>query len=271
MSSYPYRSFDKLRTFPKSTSGTKYLFKNNYPVTFKPNPEQTPVEAGIVTSWVAVPEMLKSYWQSPLDSPSHTGCTRCQKSYPDGCPLCRFPGNSQPQGACLCGQKECVCRNMTMGPRVSPISLNTGMGCGCQANTARERSAGGCNCANGDKGGCGCGSKKFGSLSLLDPKFNLREVCKHCVLLEDHLFQREKRCNDCIKKHLLTMEAFLEEAVTLDKIGQLTPIIETVLQALKQATKDFVNSGDYTRLAQNLRDMRKNLMGRTDLFECAYK
>jgi hypothetical protein len=50
---------------------------------------------------------------------------------------------------------------------------------------------------------------------LMDPGYNLREVAKQLVLLEDHLFQEAKRCPDCIRKHFLTVEALLEEAVTL--------------------------------------------------------
>ena len=68
----------------------------------------------------------------------------------------------------------------------------------------------------GKDGGCvSLSGKKL--LPVLDPCFNMREICKQCILLEDHLFQTEKRCTDCIKKHFLTIEALGEEAITLDK------------------------------------------------------
>lgn len=52
---------------------------------------------------------------------------------------------------------------------------------------------------------------------ILDPKFNMREIAKQCLLLEDHLNNIKKRCFDCIRKHFLTIDAFLEEAVSLEK------------------------------------------------------
>src|SRR5690606_32813217 len=51
---------------------------------------------------------------------------------------------------------------------------------------------------------------------LLDPTFNLRECAKQLLLVEDHLFHPYKRCPDCIRKHLMTVEAFAEEARTLN-------------------------------------------------------
>lgn len=53
-------------------------------------------------------------------------------------------------------------------------------------------------------------------LPVMNPKFNLREICKQCILLEDHLSHDEKRCFDCCVKHFLTIEALAEEAITLD-------------------------------------------------------
>jgi hypothetical protein len=52
-------------------------------------------------------------------------------------------------------------------------------------------------------------------LPLMDPRFNLREVAKQLLLLEDHLAQPQRRCNDCIRKHFAMAEALCEEALTL--------------------------------------------------------
>ena len=41
-----------------------------------------------------------------------------------------------------------------------------------------------------------------------DPRHNLRELVKECILLERHLFDPTKYCKDCIRKHFLTIEAF---------------------------------------------------------------
>ncbi len=104
---------------------------------------------------------------------------------------------------------------------------------------------------------------------ILDPKFNLREVAKHMILLEDHLFQPGRRCDDCINKHRLTLEAFLEEAITLDKTGEHREMIEKTLAQFKQIMRDWVEKVRknpvanvdevYFRTAQRLRDIRKPL------------
>ena len=52
---------------------------------------------------------------------------------------------------------------------------------------------------------------------LSHPLYNAREASKQIVLLEHHLFDPRSRCVDCIRKHFLTIEALLDEAVTLDK------------------------------------------------------
>jgi hypothetical protein len=52
---------------------------------------------------------------------------------------------------------------------------------------------------------------------ILDPRFNMREAAKQCILLEDHLNNSKKRCMDCINKHFLTVDGFLEEAVSLEQ------------------------------------------------------
>jgi len=52
-------------------------------------------------------------------------------------------------------------------------------------------------------------------LNLHDPEYNLRETAKQMVLLEEHLFQPHKLCPDCVRKHLLIIEALAEEMVSL--------------------------------------------------------
>jgi hypothetical protein len=112
-----------------------------------------------------------------------------------------------------------------------------------------------------------CGVSKLDP--ILDPKFNLREVAKHMILLEDHLFQPGRRCDDCINKHRLALEAFLEEAITLDKTGEYQKIINSTLVQFRQIMKEWVDKvrrnpvGNveevYFNTAQKLRTLRKPL------------
>jgi hypothetical protein len=111
-----------------------------------------------------------------------------------------------------------------------------------------------------------CGTDKKLS-KILDPRFNLREAAKNLILLEDHLFHSLKRCNDCIKKHCLLIEGFLEEGITLDKTGEYTQELIKSLNEFsilfqKISTKmmeSVLTDHDCMEIAQELRKIRKPL------------
>ena len=113
--------------------------------------------------------------------------------------------------------------------------------------------------------GKGCG-KNSQLADVMNPAFNLREVAKQSVLLEDHLFNPEKRCKDCISKHALTIEGFLEEAVTLDNNYEYQDTIQELLRefrVLSQNIYDTINADidlrddRWVKIAQKLRQFRK--------------
>lgn len=97
--------------------------------------------------------------------------------------------------------------------------------------------------------------------SLFSAEFNVREIVKQLLLLEDHLATKSKVCGDCITKHLLTIEALGEEAVQLqpdDYWGRQGKRIA------KQARLWIVNWNDGKKkvetLAKEFRAFRKRLM-----------
>ena len=101
-------------------------------------------------------------------------------------------------------------------------------------------------------------------LPLTSPLFNLREAAKHMALLEDHLNNPLKRCQDCIQKHFLLIEGFLEEAVGLcdpSKVSRTTnlqdycPILSE--QILKIQNR-WVDGENPCEIAQALRVIRKS-------------
>jgi tRNA nucleotidyltransferase/poly(A) polymerase len=97
---------------------------------------------------------------------------------------------------------------------------------------------------------------KTAALPLMSPLYNMREVCKQIVLLEDHLNHPEKRCSDCISKHFLTIEALVEEAVSLDAEGEHEDLLglPSFCRHLQQRWLD----GEPERgIAQELRQIRK--------------
>lgn len=111
---------------------------------------------------------------------------------------------------------------------------------------------------------CGAGKKLF---PIMDARFNLRESAKNMILLEDHLFHSGKQCEDCIKKHCLTIEALLEEGVTLDLKGDHSVILVETFNKFRDIFSELCNKmkkqnlqhEDCIKAAQNIRKIRKPL------------
>ncbi len=110
------------------------------------------------------------------------------------------------------------------------------------------------------KEACGEGPQTGERLSLLHPRFNLREVAKQLLLLEDHLQHPYKHCPDCIRKHLMTAEAFAEEATTLDKVGIYRDLAEGLANYCRYWLEDFEDSKPMAEIGQKVRQVRKNLV-----------
>jgi hypothetical protein len=64
-----------------------------------------------------------------------------------------------------------------------------------------------------------------------DPRYNMQQIIKQSILLEEHLTNKNKRCRDCITKHFLHIIGLAEEAQMLatDKINQYPLINESVI------------------------------------------
>lgn len=103
------------------------------------------------------------------------------------------------------------------------------------------------------------------NVSIFDPRYNIRKVIKHLLLLEDHLGQEHERCLDCISKHYMTIEALLDEAISLDKEqqhiqtiqnlhSQIVPVMQDIIRKIQDGN---ANAVDYLSTAQKLRLIRK--------------
>ena len=69
----------------------------------------------------------------------------------------------------------------------------------------------------------------------------------------------EKRCPDCIRKHLLKAEAFAEEAIALDKTGKYLQLLRPIPAQIREIQDEFSNGADDHRLGQKARVIRKRL------------
>lgn len=110
------------------------------------------------------------------------------------------------------------------------------------------------------------GAKEFKKLKrllmpILTPEFNLREVAKQCILLEEHLNQKNKLCLDCCKKHMITIEGLLEESISLDKEQKMTKYLQELFQQWVNIEKNYVNQKkNFVEIAQDIRQFRKPLL-----------
>lgn len=96
-------------------------------------------------------------------------------------------------------------------------------------------------------------------LPLMDAGFNLREISKQMILLEDHLSHARKLCNDCCTKHFLTIEALSEEAITLDKDKKYDRFTKGLPDRIRALEREFIDGKDPREIAQKLRGIRKNM------------
>ena len=106
---------------------------------------------------------------------------------------------------------------------------------------------------------CGPNSAKPKLLPILDPLYNMRELCKQSILLEDHLTQERKKCEDCITKHALAIEALAEEACSLDKENKYNKILEPLPDKCRRLQRKYLEGEDPHDVAQEYRQIRKEL------------
>ena len=96
-------------------------------------------------------------------------------------------------------------------------------------------------------------------MKINDPRFNLRELAKQLILLEEHLLERGKYCPDCITKHLLTIEALADEGQCLDTSGSLCPHFEHLQHYAQDWCRMFSRGVDPRAIGQQVRVVRKAL------------
>ena len=119
-------------------------------------------------------------------------------------------------------------------------------------------------------GNCGagkCSADKCGVGNLhpvMDPRYNMREVSKQCILLEDHLNNTKKRCFDCIRKHFLTVDGFLEEAVSLEPDIELRAYYRSLYLYWVSVEKKYAinprDSANLDEISKTIRTFRKPLV-----------
>tara|TARA_Y100000385_G_C13078644_1_gene632712 strand:- start:138 stop:596 length:459 start_codon:yes stop_codon:yes gene_type:complete len=115
-------------------------------------------------------------------------------------------------------------------------------------------------------------SKLFGEKDkldpIMDPVYNIKEVCKNSVLLEEHMAQKQKRCFDCISKHFLLITGYIEEAIQLatNKVNNYPHLKEScklynaLFKKWLEIKKKEDNEADILDIVDSLRKQRKILV-----------
>lgn len=97
------------------------------------------------------------------------------------------------------------------------------------------------------------------NLAITDPRFNLREITKQMILLEEHLTQPHKVCMDCIRKHLMCIEGLSEEGMCLDKDQKFEIAFQKTYTTAIRAIHAIEDETPLPVVGQSIRKVRKAL------------
>ena len=111
-----------------------------------------------------------------------------------------------------------------------------------------------------------CDIKSCGALDpVSDPKYNMQQIVKQSILLEEHLTNKNKRCRDCITKHFQHIIGLSEEAQMLatdksSKYPLLNDSVETYNDLFNEWFKYRHEEIKIYVIADKLRIHRKKLI-----------
>ena len=98
-----------------------------------------------------------------------------------------------------------------------------------------------------------------------DPAYNMGEIAKNSLLLEDHVAIKAKRCRDCCLKHFLLLIGYSEEATTLACNRLKTfPLLDGLPEFYNDLLKEYLkfpNDEEHlTHILAKLREKRKEIV-----------
>ena len=117
---------------------------------------------------------------------------------------------------------------------------------------------------NHNKGSCDI--KTCGALDpVSNPAYNMQQIVKQSILLEEHITNKNKRCRDCITKHFLHIIGLAEEAQMLatNKCNKY-PLINESVELYNRLFNDWIKHKDedyyLLTISDQLRIHRKKLI-----------
>jgi len=111
-----------------------------------------------------------------------------------------------------------------------------------------------------------CDAKSCGALDpVSNPAYNMQQIVKQSILLEEHITNKNKRCRDCITKHFLHIIGLAEEAQMLatNKCYKY-PLINESVELYNQLFGEWIKNKDdeinNLNVSDKLRIHRKKLI-----------
>ena len=98
-----------------------------------------------------------------------------------------------------------------------------------------------------------------------DPVYNMKEIIKQSLLLEEHLVEKNKRCHDCTVKHFLTIVALAEEALSLagkrvKEYDMMEGNVDFYNRLYERWLQNRLDDSVIIEVAEQLRQRRKQLV-----------
>ena len=111
-----------------------------------------------------------------------------------------------------------------------------------------------------------CDAKSCGAIDpVSNPAYNMQQIVKQSILLEEHITNKNKRCRDCITKHFLHIIGLAEEAQMLasNKCHKF-PLINESVVLYNDLFNDWIKTRDddanILNVSDKLRIHRKKLI-----------
>jgi len=98
-----------------------------------------------------------------------------------------------------------------------------------------------------------------------NPAYNMQQIVKQSILLEEHITNKHKRCRDCITKHFLHIIGLAEEAQMLatnrcNKYPLINESVEIYNQLFNEWIKNKDDEVQILSICDKLRIHRKKLI-----------
>jgi len=151
---------------------------------------------------------------------------------------------------------------------ISNISLNSKNNSITNNTNANNTNANNSNAnnSNANNSNSKCDIKSCGALDpVSDPKYNMQQIVKQSILLEEHLTNKNKRCRDCITKHFQHIIGLAEEAQMLattkcNKYPLLNDSVNLYNNLFNEWFNNRNNESKILEISDKLRIHRKKLI-----------